>query len=64
VCEEPHRVHHELSEIFRHYRRWMPALSRTDGRRIATSLGLRHQPDHPAMGTKMGTGEGVTPLSH
>jgi integrase len=42
--------------IFRHYRRWMPALSRTDGRRIAALFGSPapprgarrgHQDGHP-----------------
>src|SRR5262249_891511 len=49
--------------IFRHYRRWMPALSRTDRRRIAALLEPPTPPratcrGHQEGGTRMGTGEG------
>src|SRR5262249_46476131 len=40
--------------IFRHYRRWMPALSRADGRRIAALFGPPTPPPTPRRGHQDG----------
>src|SRR5262245_36100606 len=46
--------------IFRHYRRWMPALSRTDGRRIAALFGPSAAPRRPRRGHQDGHQRGPT----
>ena len=46
--------------IFRHYRRWMPALSRTDGRRIAALFGPPRPPRPHRHGHQDGHRRGVT----
>ena len=46
--------------IFRHYSRWMPALSRTDGRRIAALFGPPRPPGPPRHGHQDGHRRGAT----
>jgi hypothetical protein len=46
--------------IFRHYRRWMPALSRTDGKRIAALFGPPTTPRLPRRGHQDGHQRGTT----
>jgi integrase len=48
--------------IFRHYRRWMPALSRTDGRRIAALFGSSGPPRGPRRGHQDGHQRGASPV--
>src|SRR5262245_42075913 len=46
--------------IFRHYRRWMPALSRTDGRRIAALFGPPMPTRRPHRGHQDGHRQATT----